>query len=100
VFSRYMVEGMGHRVFSVRRRRVKRRNRTRKQKQQKQKQQQKQQKGGSYKNPTIPTRGISLYEPVTADAVVAMGSGTMSLKEYLGQQNKRELEKLQLGTPQ
>ena len=92
MFSRYMVEGMGHRVFSVRRRRVKKRNRTRKQ--------QKQQKGGSYKNPTIPTRGISLYEPVTADAVVAMGSGTMSLKEYLGQQNKRELEKLQLGTPQ
>jgi hypothetical protein len=88
-----MVEGMGHRVFSVRR---KKRNRTRKQ----QKQKQKQQKGGSYKNPTIPTRGISLYEPVTADAVVAMGSGTMSLKEYLGQQNKRELEKLQLGTPQ
>ncbi len=96
MFSRYMVEGMGHRVFSVRR---KRRNRTRKQKQQKQ-QKQKQQKGGSYKNPTIPTRGISLYEPVTADAVVAMGSGTISLKEYLGQQNKRELEKLQLGTPQ
>lgn len=93
MFSRYMVEGMGHRVFSVRR---KRRNRTRTRKQK----QQKQQKGGSYKNPTIPTRGISLYEPVTADAVVAMGSGTMSLKEYLGQQNKRELEKLQLGTPQ
>lgn len=81
-----MVESMGRRVFSVRR---KRRNRTRTRKQ-------KQQKGGSYKNPTVPTRGISLYEPVTADAVVAMGSGTMSLKEYLGQQDKRELEKLQL----
>lgn len=93
MFSRYMVESMGRRVFSVRR---KRRNRTRTRKQQKQKQQ----KGGSYKNPTVPTRGISLYEPVTADAVVAMGSGTMSLKEYLGQQDKRELEKLQLGTPQ
>ena len=88
MFSRYMVESMGRRVFSVRR---KRRNRTRTRKQQ---------KGGSYKNPTVPTRGISLYEPVTADAVVAMGSGTMSLKEYLGQQDKRELEKLQLGTPQ
>ena len=90
MFSRYMVESMGRRVFSVRH---KRRNRTRKQ--QKQQKQQKQ-KGGSYKNPTVPTRGISLYEPVTADAVVAMGSGTMSLKAYLDQQNNRELAKLQL----
>ena len=84
-----MVESMGRRVFSVRR---KRRNRTRKQQQRTRKQQ----KGGSYKNPTVPTRGISLYEPVTADAVVAMGSGTMSLKAYLDQQNNRELAKLKL----
>lgn len=89
MFSRYMVESMGRRVFSVRR---KRRNRTRKQQQRTRKQQ----KGGSYKNPTVPTRGISLYEPVTADAVVAMGSGTMSLKAYLDQQNNRELAKLKL----
>ena len=90
MFSRYMVEGMGHRVFSVRRKR-RNRTRTRTRKQQKQ-----QQKGGSYKNPTVPTKGISLYEPVTADVVVDMGSGTMSLKEYLGQQDNRELAKLQL----
>lgn len=83
-----MVESMGRRVFSVRR---KRRNRTRTRTRTR-----KQQKGGSYKNPTVPTRGISLYEPVTADAVVAMGSGTMSLKAYLDQQNNRELAKLQL----
>ena len=89
MFSRYMVESMGRRVFSARR---KRRNRTRKQQQRTRKQQ----KGGSYKNPTVPTRGISLYEPVTADAVVAMGSGTMSLKAYLDQQNNRELAKLKL----
>ena len=88
MFSRYMVESMGRRVFSVRR---KRRNRTRTRTRTR-----KQQKGGSYKNPTVPTRGISLYEPVTADAVVAMGSGTMSLKAYLDQQNNRELAKLQL----
>ena len=86
MFSRYMVESMGRRVFSARR---KRRNRTRSRTR-------KQQKGGSYKNPTVPTRGISLYEPVTADAVVAMGSGTMSLKAYLDQQNNRELAKLKL----
>ena len=88
MFSRYMVESMGRRVFSVRR---KRRNRTRTRTRTR-----KQQKGGSYKNPTVPTRGISLYEPVTTDAVVAMGSGTMSLKAYLDQQNNRELAKLQL----
>ena len=58
------------------------------------------QSGGDYKTPTVPTRGISLYEPVTKDAVVSMGTGTMSLKEYLNQQGDRELAKLQLGTPQ
>ena len=58
------------------------------------------QSGGDYTIPTVSTRGISLYEPVTQDAVVSMGTGTMSLKEYLNQQGDRELAKLQLGTPQ
>lgn len=58
------------------------------------------QSGGDYNIPTVPTRGISLYEPVTQDAVVSTGTGTMSLKEYLNQQGDRELAKLQLGTPQ